>query len=123
MSNLYAIKGSSKASILDRRFTLDDVQAVINTPEFYRDGNAYFNGVWVQAENTEPARQTAILKAFIHRGLSITEMGEKTALSLKQIQAALETLQRHDVVKQHNGQYVYTVELMRRWVARRTGES
>ncbi len=100
-----------------RRFTLEDIQAVINTPEFYRDGNAYFNGVWVQAENSEPAGQTAILEAVCHAGLSLTEIAQKTALSPSQVQSALETLQRHDVVKQQGRQYVYTVELMSRWVA------
>ena len=104
----------------DRRFTLEDVNAVINTPEFYRDGNAYFNGVWVQAENSEPPGQTAILEALCQAGLSITEIAEKTGLSCDRIQSALLTLQRHDVIKQQNEQYVYTVELMRRWVAQRT---
>jgi hypothetical protein len=102
----------------ERRFTLADVQAVINTPEFYRDGNAYFNGVWVQAENSEPAGQTAILEALCHEALSITEIVDKIDLSLAQVQAALETLQRHDVVMHNDGQYLYTVELMRRWVVR-----
>lgn len=103
----------------ERRFTLADVQAVIDTPEFYRDGNAYFNGVWVQAENSEPPGQMAILEALCQVGLSITEIAEKTGLSCDTVQSALSTLQNHDVVKQQNGQYVYTVELMRRWVAQR----
>jgi hypothetical protein len=107
----------------ERRFTLADVQAVINTPEFYRDGNAYFNGVWVQTETSEPAGQTAILEALCHESLSVTEIAEKTGLSCKSIQSALLTLQGHDVVKQQDEQYVYTVELMRRWVAQRTRQS
>jgi hypothetical protein len=104
----------------ERRFTLEDVNAVINTPEFYRDGNAYFSGVWVQAENSEPPRQTVILEALCQAGLSVTEIAENTGLSCDRIQSALLALQRHDVIKQQNGQYVYTVELMRRWVAPRT---
>lgn len=36
------------------------------------------------------------------------------------VQAALATLQHHDVIAQQQEQYVYTVELMRRWVAQRT---
>ena len=107
----------------ERRFTLEDVQTVINTPEFYRDGNAYFNGVWVQAENSEPAGQTAILETLSQTDLSITEIAEKTFFSLEQVQSALKTLQRHDVVKQQDAKYFYTVELMRRWVVRRTGQS
>jgi hypothetical protein len=104
----------------ERRFTLEDVNAVINTPEFYRDGNAYFNGVWVQAENSEPAGQTAILEALSHAGLSLSQIANQTGLSCDRVQSAIETLQRHDVIKQQDGQYVYTVELMRRWVAQRT---
>src|SRR5919199_123392 len=99
----------------ERRFTLEDVEAVINAPEFYRDGNVYFNSVWVQAQTNKPEGQTAILEALSHKGLSITEITDKTALSLEQVQAALETLQHHDLVKQQDGRYVYTVELMRRW--------
>ncbi len=100
----------------ERRFTLEDVEAVINGPEFYRDGKAYFNDLWVQAETSSPTGQSAILKVLSHKSLSITEIAEKTALSLDQVEAALETLQRHEVVKQNDEQYLYIVELMRRWV-------
>ncbi|MEH2005509.1 ATP-binding protein [Nostoc sp.] len=106
----------------ERRFTVADVEAIINTPEFYRDGNAYFNGIWVQAENSEPREQIAVLKVLIYTSLSLTDIVNQTNLDLSQVQAALETLQRHDVIKQENGQYAYTVELMRRWVAQRRGE-
>ncbi|MEC4881792.1 MAG: ATP-binding protein [Scytonema sp. PMC 1070.18] len=106
----------------ERRFTVADVDAIINTPEFYRDGNAYFNGVWVQAENSEPREQIAVLKVLSDTSLSLTDIVNQTNLALSQAQAALETLQRHDVIKQENGQYAYTVELMRRWVAQRRGE-
>jgi len=103
----------------DRRFTVADVEAVINTLEFYRDGNNYFNGVWVQAENSEPAGQTALLEALVGGRLSLNELVEATGLSLEQVDAALETLQNHDVIALCNDGYGYTVELMRRWVARR----
>ncbi len=106
----------------ERRFTVADVEAVINTPEFYRDGNAYFNGVWVQAENSEPREQIAVLKVLSDTSLSLTDIVNQTNLDLSQAQTALETLQRHDVIKQENGQYAYTVELMRRWVAQQRGE-
>ena len=106
----------------ERRFTIADVEAVINAPEFYQDGHAYFNGIWVQAQTSEPQEQTVILEALSQAGLSIREIANKTALSLEQVQAALGTLQRHDVLKQQDGRYLYTVELMRRWVAQRTGK-
>jgi hypothetical protein len=106
----------------ERRFTIADVEAVINAPEFYQDGHAYFNGIWVQSQTSEPQEQTAILEALSQAGFSIREIANKTALSLEQVQAALGTLQRHDVLKQQDGRYLYTVELMRRWVAQRTGK-
>jgi hypothetical protein len=37
----------------------------------------------------------------------------------EQARAALATLAQHDVVTEQDGRCVYTVELMRRWVARR----
>jgi WD40 repeat protein len=100
----------------ERRFTLIDVEAVINTPEFYRDGNAYFNGVWIQADNSTPLGQTAILQVLSRHDLSLSEIVDRTALSSSDVRAALETLERHDVVKLNGNRYVYTVELMRRWV-------
>jgi hypothetical protein len=106
----------------ERRFTVEDVEAVINAPEFYRDGNAYFNGVWVQAETSEPTGQVDILKALSHTSLSLNAIADKTGLALEQVQAALETLQRHDVIMQRDENYVYTVELMRRWVEGREGQ-
>ena len=45
----------------ERRFTLADVDAVISAPEFYRDGDAYFTGVWRQAEASPPPGQTPVL--------------------------------------------------------------
>lgn len=105
----------------ERRFTFEDVEAVINAPEFYRDGNAYFNGVWVQAETSEPTGQVDILKALSRTSLSLNAIADKTGLNLEEVQAALETLKRHDVIEQRDEQYVYTVELMRRWVERQEG--
>ncbi|MCI0528965.1 MAG: hypothetical protein L0Y56_16125, partial [Nitrospira sp.] len=127
-----------------RRFTIEDVQAVINAPEFYRDGNAYFQGIWVQAETSQPPGQTDILKIMAHnpycmpfdevenidsiqhfdaigQGLSLTDIAKEASLSLDQTRAALDTLQRHDVIIQENGKYRYAVELMRRWVKKEKG--
>ncbi len=106
----------------ERRFTVEDVEAVINAPEFYRDGNAYFNGVWVQAESSEPTGQVDILKALSRTSLSLNAIADKTGFTLEQVQAAMETLKRHDVIQQGDEQYVYTVELMRRWVEQGEGQ-
>jgi len=101
----------------DRHFTIEDVDAVINSREFY-EGNAtaYFNGVWVQAQNSQPDGQLAILAALAASSLSLTDLANQTNLSLDRVQDALKTLQNHDVIEESNGNYTYTVELMRRWV-------
>jgi hypothetical protein len=100
----------------DRRFTLADVEAVVNVPEFYQEGNAYFQGVWEQAETSQPEGQLAILRQLAHQRLTVAELVEKTALSPEQVAGAIKTLEHHDVIAQDDGRYDYTVELMRRWV-------
>ena len=98
----------------ERRFTLDDVQAVINSPELFRDGNAYFTGVWSQAE----APQHQVLKTLAPSvtGMTTAELEVATQLSGKELEAALEILKQHDVVRMEEVRWVYWVELMRRWV-------
>jgi hypothetical protein len=122
----------------ERRFGLADVEAVIATPEFFRDGDAYFTGVWVQAERSEPPGQTIVLRALAQpaqfgsdvkygqatygggRLVAAEEIAHETGLVLENVRRALETLARHDVVTQENGRWRFTVELMRRWVAQKT---
>jgi hypothetical protein len=101
-----------------RRFNLDDVEAVINTPEFFRDGNAYFTGVWKQAETGEIRGQQPILQTLARSemGMSIGELAQKSGLTLADVQKAREVLQRHDVVTTTGDSWQFTVELMRRWV-------
>ena len=101
----------------DRPISLDDLRSVINSPEFFQDGGAYFTGVWRQAEDSEPPEQTPILKALAEGEKSFTELIAGTGLSELQVTAALKTLQDHDVVQSTvAGSYSFTVELMRRWV-------
>ena len=104
-----------------RRLVLSDVEAVINASEFYRDGEAYFAGVWVQAEKSEPPGQTTVLGVLAQSevGLSVEEITRQTPLALENVQRALEALAHHDVLSQQEGQWKFTVELMRRWVAQR----
>ncbi|MEA5501202.1 ATP-binding protein [Limnoraphis robusta] len=102
-----------------RRLTLEDVEAVINSPEFSRDINAYCEGVWVQAKDSQPDGQLEILKQLCNQQMSLAELAEITHLSLEETEAALETLKKHDVIVQNQNKYVYTVELMRRWVQQR----
>jgi AAA+ ATPase superfamily predicted ATPase len=105
----------------ERRFSLADVEAVIGAPEFYRDGDAYFTGVWRQAETSEPPGQTATLHVLARSeaGIPLEEIARHTGLALEEVRSALETLMRHDVVMEEDGRWQFTVELMRRWVAQR----
>jgi hypothetical protein len=101
----------------DPVFTLEDVEAVINDPEFFKRGRYYFDGVWGQAARGASGQQ-AILRALAPhpQGLSIDALAQATAMEEKTLQEALKTLTRHDVVQQREGHWQIIVELFRRWV-------
>jgi hypothetical protein len=101
----------------DAVFTVEDVEAVINDPEFFKRGRYYFDGVWGQAARGASGQQ-AILKALAPhpQGLSIDALAQATAMEEKTLQEALKTLTRHDVVQQREGRWQIIVELFRRWV-------
>jgi hypothetical protein len=98
-------------------FTVEDVEAVINDPEFFKRGRYYFDGVWGQAARGASGQQ-AILRALAPhpQGLSIDALAQATAMEEKTLQEALKTLTRHDVVQQREGHWQIIVELFRRWV-------
>ena len=100
----------------ERRFSLADVHAVIKSKEFFRDGHAYFSGVWAQAAVDED--QVILLKtlAQYENGLTRGELMAQTQLSEGKLNDALTMLEQHDVVANKDDKIVYTVELMRRWV-------
>ncbi|PZD70463.1 hypothetical protein C1752_12034 [Acaryochloris thomasi RCC1774] len=100
----------------ERCFFLEDIEAVVNTPEFYREANAYFNGVWMQASETQPDNQIELLYELREGAMTQAQLVEKTDLEAENISSALERLIHHDVISQQNGLYSYNVELMRRWV-------
>ena len=104
----------------ERRFSLQDVEAIINSEEFYRDGDAYFNGVWAQAEE-KPQGQLEILEKLSREPMSEEELAQATGLDAEQIALALEVLENHDVILKRGERYFYTVKLMERWVARVCG--
>ncbi|PSR18501.1 hypothetical protein C8255_07080 [filamentous cyanobacterium CCP3] len=101
----------------DRPISLDDLHAVIDSPDFFQDGGAYFTGVWRQAEDSAAPGQAQILQVLAAGEKSLAELIAGAGLSEAQIEVALKTLQDHDVVKSTGeGLYSFTVELMRRWV-------
>ncbi|BAY12233.1 ATP-binding protein [Calothrix sp. NIES-2098] len=98
-------------------FTVEDVAAVINDPEFFKRGRYYFDGVWGQAMRGADGQQVIIQVLAPHpEGLSFDALAESTALGSEQLQAALDMLMRHDVVAQTEGCWRIIVELFRCWV-------
>ena len=101
----------------DPMFTLEDVETVINDPEFFSRGRYYFTGVWGQAAQGASGQQE-ILKALAPHleGMNLDRLSQETGIKKTSLQEALKTLERHDVVRESDGCYSITVELFRRWV-------
>jgi len=107
--------------------TVKDVEALINDSEFYQRGRYYFNNVWGQAARGTYGQQ-AILKVLAPypNGLIIEPLKMKLAelfrelglaiLEEKQLEEALETLKRHDVIQQKGESWQLIIELFRRWM-------
>ena len=103
----------------DQPLDLPDLEAVIHSPSFFEDGDAYFSGVWAQADDAPPGQQ-AILRALAPGPANREALASRTDLAAAALGAALHTLEQHDVVR-HGGEqgYGFTVELMRLWVLQR----
>ncbi len=98
-------------------FTIEDVEAVINNPEFFNRGRYYFDGVWGQAAQGAENQQL-ILKTLAPypEGLDIDMLSQLTNMNAEILQEALTTLKRHDGVEEKDGYWRIVVELFRRWV-------
>ena len=107
----------------DPMLTLADVAAVtdISQADLFRNGRYYFDGIWKQASQGTPG-QTTVLQALAARptGLSIDEL-QSLCPDVPDMMAALDTLQRHDVVEECGETWHIQVELCRRWIAKRSG--
>lgn len=101
----------------DPVFTVEDVRAVINDPEFFQRGRYYFDGVWGQAARGAPGQQEILRAIAPHReGLDINTLAEITGMNETNLQPALNSLIRHDVVWEIDGKWRIIVELFRVWV-------
>ena len=101
----------------DPVFTVEDVRAVINDPEFFQRGRYYFDGVWGQAARGAPGQQEILSAIAPHReGLDINTLAEITGMNETNLQQALNSLIRHDVVWERDGKWRIIVELFRPWV-------
>ncbi|NER08377.1 MAG: AAA family ATPase, partial [Okeania sp. SIO3C4] len=98
-------------------FTVADVEAVIRQNELFQNGRYYFTGVWGQAAQDAPGQQD-ILRGLADypEGCSRATIQEITGLEESILNDALETLARHDVIIETEGNLRFAVELFRRWV-------
>ena len=102
----------------ERPISLDDLLAVIDSPDFFQDGSPYFKGIWMQAADP-PLGQQVVLKALAQESKDLQQLAAETGLSEDMAKDALGTLTAHDVVvlrRPEDQCYEFTVELMRRWV-------
>ncbi|MFB8798814.1 MAG: ATP-binding protein [Microcoleus sp.] len=101
----------------DPVFTVEDVRAVINDHEFFQRGRYYFDGVWGQAARGAPGQQEVLRAIAPHReGLDINTLAEITGMNETNLQPALDSLIRHDVVWEIDGKWSIIVQLFRVWV-------
>ncbi|WP_228058139.1 AAA family ATPase, partial [Nostoc sp. LEGE 12447] len=101
----------------DPVFTVEDVEAVINDPEFFKRGRYYFDGIWGQAARGAEGQQAIVQVLAPHsEGLSLDALAQSTGMNDADLQEALNTLKRHDVVEETQGSWRIMVELFRRWV-------
>jgi len=102
----------------DRRLSMADLDAVLDSPVFYDDGDAYFKGVWGQA-NAEPRGQPEVLRCLTLGPMGLGGLTAATGLERGQIDDALGALQHHDVVTTNgDDQFLIAVPLMARWIER-----
>ncbi len=106
-------QGRSRDPVL----TVEDVEAVINDPEFFKRGRYYFDGVWGQAARGAEGQQVILqVLAPQPEGLSLDALAQSIGMNDTNLQEALNTLKRHDVVEETQGSWQIMVELFRRWV-------
>ncbi|MHC5938836.1 AAA family ATPase [Nostoc sp.] len=101
----------------DPVFTVEDVEAVVNDPEFFQRGRYYFDGVWGQAARGAEGQQAIVQLLAPHpEGLSLDALAQSTGMNDTNLQEALNTLKRHDVVEETQERWRIMVELFRSWV-------
>ncbi|MGB3518194.1 MAG: hypothetical protein WBA43_17175, partial [Elainellaceae cyanobacterium] len=106
----------------EAKFTVSDVQAVVERPEFFAQGKPYFTGVWAQARHDVPGQQTLLKTLAPHpEGLELDDLQHGSELDQTTFAAALGTLENHDVVRVTNGTAKIIVEVFRRWVTQQAG--
>lgn len=96
-------------------FSADDVDDVVERPEFYEQGHYYFQGVWSQAQGL-PAGQTTLLKRLAEAEGPLSKKTWLSGLDESITKQSLKALEQHDVVLLNDDLYDFAVPLMRRWL-------
>ena len=94
---------------------------MVSAPDFYEEGSHYFKGVWGQAEQSGPPGQTTLLRRLAETDgpASAADLFRAAQLPAATGEAALKTLEQHDVVATaQDDQVDFTVPLMRHWLRR-----
>ncbi|MGK7945584.1 MAG: ATP-binding protein, partial [Microcystaceae cyanobacterium] len=107
---------SSQKSSLSTTLTRSDLDEIINH-DFFEQGSYYFEGIWIQAQGSAIG-QTDILSALAPHADGLTEADLLCQLQLDKAQfdTAIDTLAKHDVIKESEGKFKIIVELFRRWL-------
>jgi hypothetical protein len=108
----------------DARFTREEVDAVIDAPDFAQSAAAYFSGVWRQVKDNAVAEQPVILRvlAIQEAPCPLDALAQAARMEPDAAQTALATLCAHDIITEQDEGYSYMVPLMRRWVRRQKVE-
>lgn len=104
-----------------RIFTLSEVQEVITEPEFYRNGDAYFAGVWAQATSGEMDGTPEVLLPLTLRPMTAVDLVRETAHDEVWVNRRLAFLIRRAVLRRKGDEYCFAVPRMRDWVYRNKG--
>jgi len=100
--------------------TLDNVRAVAESEELYRQGRYYFAGVWEQSTRGR-SEQEKLLECLAAEpeGIELSSIARQIKRPEKDVLVDLRILKRYDVVWEQEGRWRVLVELFRRWIARR----
>jgi hypothetical protein len=97
-------------------FSVDDVETEMDD-EIFRRGRHYFTSVWEEAARGIAGQQTILRVLAPHpEGLTLGEIADAAGVGSEGAAAALDTLERHDVVAKIDSRWRIVVELFRRWV-------
>jgi hypothetical protein len=86
---------------------------VVADENFYQQGDAYFRGIWAQADEIPNGQHTLLLTLAPHaEGLAQSTLQQASGLDADTFAAALDALSHHDVVACCDGICLYYTAYM-----------